>query len=92
MRYYVYVLYNLKHDKFYIGQTYSLLKRVVNEHKVGLGNYTSRYDGKWLFIYYESYNTRGEAMGRERYLKSFKSKTYLKQFIKSKRGAISSVG
>jgi len=28
-------MYNKKHDKFYIGQTYSLKKR-INDHKTGL--------------------------------------------------------
>lgn len=85
MEFFVYIIYNPKHDKFYIGQTYSLLKRVISEHKKGMGNYTSRYDGKWLFLYYEKCLTRKEAMNREKHLKSFKSKKYLKEFIKKMR-------
>jgi putative endonuclease len=83
MVYYVYILYNTDHDKFYIGQTYSLTKRIA-EHKAGKSSYTSRY-GKWLFVYYEKLSTRAEAMRREKYFKSLKSKEYLKKFIKEKR-------
>ncbi len=77
-------MFNKKHDIFYIGQTYSLKKR-INEHKTGLGNYTSRYDGEWLYLYSEKFDTRAEAMKREKYFKSLKSKVYLKKFIKEKR-------
>jgi len=69
MNYYTYIIYNKKHDKFYIGSTYSLKKR-INEHKTGEGNYTSRYDGEWTFVYYEKHNDRSEAVQRERYFKS----------------------
>ena len=85
---YVYILYNKQHDKFYIGQTYSLKKRIA-EHKAGLGNYTSRY-GEWLFVYYEKVVDRAQAMSREKYFKSLKSKVFLKEFIKKQR--TSSVG
>ncbi len=92
MRCYIYILYNVVHDKFYIGQTYSLSKRIV-EHQTGKGQYTSRYSGDWKFVYYESYQSRAEAMRRERQLKRLKSKEYLKRFVKEKRmSASSSVG
>lgn len=83
MNFYCYIMYNKKHDIFYIGQTYSLQKR-TNEHKNGLGNYTSRFDGEWCYLYSEKFETRAEAMGREKYFKSLKSKVYLKKFIKLK--------
>ncbi len=79
-------MYNEKHDKFYVGSTYSLKKRTT-EHKTGKGNYTSRYDGTWLFVYYEKFSTRGEATKREKKLKQLKSKVYLKEFIKKKRAS-----
>ncbi|MFA5813736.1 MAG: GIY-YIG nuclease family protein [Patescibacteria group bacterium] len=82
--FFIYIMYNLKHDKFYIGQTYSIKKRIT-EHKTGQGNYTSRYDGEWLYLYSESFSTRAEAMQREKYFKSLKNKEYLKEFIRSQR-------
>jgi putative endonuclease len=80
---YVYILYSKQSDKFYIGQTYSLKKRIT-EHKTGVGNYTSRY-AEWVFVYYETLPTRADAMRREKYFKSFKNKKYLKEFIKQQR-------
>ena len=80
MGYYAYILYNAKHDTFYIGQTYSLLKRIIMEHKAGLGKYTGRYDGEWLLLYFEKFATRAEAMQKEKEWKEFKSKVYLKKY------------
>ena len=85
MVYYVYILYNTDYDKFYIGQTYSLRKRIL-EHKAGKSTYTNRY-GDWTFVYYEKLPTRANAMHREKYFKSLKSKEYLKKFIKEKRSS-----
>jgi len=84
MTFYVYIIYNIHHDIFYIGSTHNLQKRIT-EHKTGKGNYTSRYNGYWCFLYYESFPTRSEAMRREKEIKSWKSKTYTKKFIREKR-------
>jgi putative endonuclease len=78
MRYYVYILYNRKHDKFYIGQTYNLDKRTL-EHALGLSNYTSKYDGRWELAYNEELSTRKEAMSREKILKRQKNKQFYKK-------------
>lgn len=73
--FFVYILYNTKHDKFYISQTYSLKKRIF-EHKNGLSEYTAKYDGEWLFVYKEKYKTRAGAMNKEKFLKKQKSKEF----------------
>ena len=83
MKFYTYILYNKENDKFYIGSTNNLKKRLV-EHNERKSNYTSKYVGGWLLVYYEVFYSRLEAMERERYFKSFKSKVYIKQFIKGK--------
>lgn len=79
MKYYVYILYNAKHDKFYIGQTYNLDKRNF-EHNIGISNYTSRYDGEWKQVYHEIFDSRSGAMKREKFLKKQKNKSFYKIF------------
>ncbi len=79
MKFYVYILHNSKHDKFYIGQTNNLDARII-EHNSGQVNYTSKYDGGWSLGYYEEYNSRTEAIKREKFLKRQKNKTFYKRF------------
>jgi putative endonuclease len=68
MNFYTYIAYNSKYDKFYIGQTNNLDKRMV-EHNLMVSNYTSKYDGKWNIIYYETFSSRSDTMKREKFLK-----------------------
>ena len=78
MQFYVYILYNDKHDKFYIGQTYNLEKRIF-EHTNKLSVYTARYDGVWRIVHTEQCNTRSDAMNREKFLKRQKNKNFYKK-------------
>lgn len=81
--YVVYVIYNKKHGKIYIGQTEDIERR-IKEHN-DLNNkkhkYTSQFDGEWQIIYKEEFKTRKEALTREKQLKSFRGREYIKRFI-----------
>ena len=69
--YVVYVLYSPTINKFYIGSTSDLEKRIYY-HNNGKSPYT-RKKGPWSVVYQESYQTREDAIRRERELKSWKS-------------------
>jgi putative endonuclease len=75
----VYVLCSLSTGKLYIGQT-SDLKRRLQEHQAGNARYT-RGRGPWRLVYKEAYQTRSEAMKREKYLKSGKGREDLKDRV-----------
>ncbi len=78
---YVYALYNSKSSKIYIGQTVNLEQRVA-EHNQKRGNhYATRFQGEWELIYQESVATRSEALKREKQLKSFRGREFIKQYI-----------
>lgn len=78
----VYAIYNKKHDKFYIGQTKSLDQRIkFHNDSTFRGCYTSRFDGEWELIYSEKVSTCQEALKREKQLKSFRGREFIKQFI-----------
>jgi putative endonuclease len=74
--YYVYVLESQKDGKHYVGQTANLQVR-LSQHNSGESRYTKNR-GPWAIIYSEEYNTRSEAMRRERYLKTGVGRDFLK--------------
>ena len=79
--YTVYTPYNKAHNKIYIGQTKDLENR-LQLHKEGtLKGYTSHFSGVWVVIYFEEYSTRQEALAREKQLKSFRGREFVKKFI-----------
>ncbi|MCH7972960.1 MAG: GIY-YIG nuclease family protein [Bacteroidetes bacterium] len=73
--YFTYVLYSKKYKKIYIGQTINVEKRVT-KHNSGKHRYTKRYI-PWSVIYTEKFNTREEAMKREKQLKSQKGREFI---------------
>lgn len=81
MVYFVYTIYNRKHNKFYIGQTFDVTKRVQEHNDKVLKGYTSRFDGNWELIYKEELPSRQEAVKREHQLKSFRGREFIKRHI-----------
>jgi len=73
--YYVYVIRSVSHNNRYIGNTDNVLKR-VKEHNAGKCRYTSGRQ-PWKLIYHEQYQTRMEAMKREKFLKSGQGRKWL---------------
>ncbi len=78
---FVHAIYNKKNDKIYIGESSSVERR-VEEHNQKKGNhFTAKFEGEWVLIYEESLATRTEAIKREKQLKSYRGREYIKQFI-----------
>jgi len=78
--YYVYVLLSLKDWKFYIGFTNNL-KRRFREHQRGENISTSKRLPVRL-IFYEAFLSKDDAQRRERYFKTAKGKTTLRQMLR----------
>ncbi|OGY24640.1 MAG: hypothetical protein A2Y57_00775 [Candidatus Woykebacteria bacterium RBG_13_40_7b] len=80
--YYIYAIYNKKHRKIYIGQAGNIETRLkLHNNKTFKNSYTSGFDGEWQLIYREKVATRHEALIRERQLKSFRGREFVRQFI-----------
>lgn len=79
--YYVYILLSLKDKKFYIGFT-SNLKRRINDHISGR-NLSTKPRRPFKLIYYEAHLSKEDAQRRDKYFKTTKGKSTLKQ-IKEK--------
>lgn len=84
--FYLYILNNPTTDRFYIGSTSNLARR-LHEHASGKTR-TTRVLKTYNLVYSEEYKTSLEARNREKKLKSYKSKKYLKWLIQSKNSKI----
>ena len=65
---YVYLIQNDVTYEIYIGSTSNLRKR-LDEHNGKGKKFTSRKNGKWLYVYVELYRAKKDALKRERKLK-----------------------
>ena len=79
--FYVYAIYNQLSDKVYVGQTKDLDERIRLHNERVFKCYTSRFPGEWKVIYQESVSTRQEALKREKQLKSFRGREFIKSHI-----------
>ncbi len=77
----VYILYSNSLDKYYVGYTNDLERR-LSEHNRKKGKYT---DGgiPWSLVHQEKYELKSEAMKREKFIKSQKSRQYILSILSS---------
>ena len=81
--YFVYILYSLSNDRYYIGQTNDLDKR-LERHNKGYVKSTKGFR-PWEIVYSEPYEIRSKAVQQGRYLKSLKSKVKIKELLEASR-------
>ncbi len=79
----LYILKNETTNRYYIGSTNNL-KRRIKEHHSGYTR-TSKILGTSKLVYTEKFDILNEARIREKKLKSYKSKKYLEWLIYSGR-------
>ncbi len=79
----VYILYSQAKDRFYIGQSQDVHKRLLR-HNAGYVRST-KHGSPWQIVYTEQFQNRREAVKREKYLKSLKSKIKIKELVDASR-------
>jgi putative endonuclease len=79
--FYVYLLQSKLDKSYYIGQTNNLEKRLF-DHNEGLSKYTSR-KRPWEIVYFEKFETRTEAIKRERFLKQQRNSSFYKSLYET---------
>ncbi len=79
--YYLYILYSLKDNKFYIGFTSNLRKR-VQEHQSSKV-FATKGRKPLKLVYYEAYLNKKDALKREKYFKTDKRKRSLRLMLKN---------
>ncbi len=67
MNCYTCILYSQKVDKFYVGQTENIIKR-VQDHRAGLSKWTSKSDD-WILVYSIELNSRKDSIKLEKKIK-----------------------
>ncbi len=77
--YCTYIVYSTSVDHYYVGYTHDLHKRLEKHNS---GHSRSTKSGiPWKIVYYEEYQTKHEAMARERQIKKMKSRKYIEMLI-----------
>ena len=78
--FYVYILENERTHEYYTGSTDDIVRR-LDEHILGRSRFTRWHKGSWKLIYSESFETRCEAVRREREIKNKKSRRYIEKLV-----------
>jgi putative endonuclease len=85
MSFFAYVIKNSNTGKIYIGQTSNLKNRIDRHNgllKNKLSSFTSKnkQNGLWILIYFEELSDRKAAIKREKELKSYRGREFIKKF------------
>lgn len=79
MEYFVYVLKSQKDGRLYKGQTSDLNER-IKQHNSDKTKSTKGFM-PWELVYFETFQTREEAVFREKYLKTGSGREFLKKIL-----------
>ena len=79
-----YVLYSGKYDKIYIGYTSNLQQRLLSHNELATKGWTIKFR-PWQLIHKEEYETKSEAMKREKQLKSYQGRMFIWNIIKNSK-------
>ena len=83
MAFHVYVLHSPEHDQIYIGFTANLEGRIMSHNQLATKGWTVRYR-PWILTHHESFETKREAMAREKQLKSAKGREFIRKEVLKK--------
>jgi putative endonuclease len=76
-----YILYSVKLDKYYVGSTTDIARR-LQEHNRGKEKFT-KTGIPWELVYKETFNELKEARKKELSIKKQKSRKYIESLIRS---------
>ena len=79
-----YVLHSETHDKIYIGFTSNLEQRLLSHNQLATKGWTIKFR-PWELIYREEFETKSQAMKREKELKSFQGRQFIRSLIEKHR-------
>ena len=87
MAYIVYILRSESTSTYYVGHTDDLLRRTSqhNDSEYHGSKHTKRNKGPWVCVYSEQYDTRAEAIKREKEIKAKKSRKYIEFLLGSRQ-------
>ena len=80
-KFFVYIIFSSSLNKYYIGYTTDLVKR-LGEHNNRVSTFTSKASD-WVLKYQQGFPERELAMKREKEIKNKKSRKYIEWLINS---------
>ena len=80
MLFYVYVLHSVSHDKIYIGFTSDLEARIKSHNEFATKGWTIKFR-PWNLIHAETFQSKNEALKREKELKSSRRRDFIRHHI-----------
>ena len=81
MQAFVYILFSKTLNKYYVGSTPDLDRRIA-EHNRGKEKFT-KTGVPWILVYKEVFEELKQARQRESFIKKMKSRTYIERLISS---------
>jgi putative endonuclease len=81
MSFYFFILYNYKTNRYYTGYCEDIITRVT-KHNQG-STPSTRHRIPWNLVYSEKYESKTEAIIRERQIKNKKSRIFIEYLIKN---------
>ncbi|MFH1767341.1 MAG: GIY-YIG nuclease family protein [Patescibacteria group bacterium] len=77
--YYIYILFSKTHQRYYIGSTGDIVKR-LQQHNIGATRSTKPFR-PWVLVYQEIFETKTEARKRELQIKKYKGGRAFKRLL-----------
>ena len=77
--YFVYILYSLSRDKYYVGSCEDVNKRLV-KHNTNHSGFTGK-TGDWIIKWTEEHADKTGALKREKQIKAWKSRRMIEKLI-----------
>ena len=79
---YVYILYSLQYDKFYIGQTHDIEARLAKHNSSFYKNKYTSFTDDWEYFWFESCSSKEISLLIEKHIKKMKSRKYIQNLKK----------
>ena len=79
----VYILYSQGHKKIYVGYTGNLEARLLSHNELGKKGWTIKFR-PWVLVYTEDFDTKAQALLKEKELKSGKGREWIWSELLSK--------
>jgi len=80
IQFFTYVIYSQDHDKIYVGFTSDLDNRLKAHNHPKNKGYTKRFQ-PWVVVHFEAFDQKSDAIKREKELKSFQGRQWIKMNI-----------
>ena len=79
--YYVYILYSVAFDKTYVGYSSDIEGRLSAHNHPKNKGFTKRFQ-PWIIVYDEAFQTKAEAMSKEKFFKTGKGRELISNILK----------